>query len=56
VVLEAAREGALAGREQGRADRVALERSDVLAVEAEGELAVALDALAALLGQSGHTP
>ena len=56
VVLEAAREGALAGGEERRADRVALEGRHVLPVERERELAVALDALAALLGQAAHTP
>src|SRR5262245_39274068 len=52
VVLERARERALAGGEQGRADRVSLEAGDRAAVERERDLPVAVDALAALLRQA----
>jgi hypothetical protein len=54
VVLEGAREGALAARVERRADRVTLERLDFTAVERERNLGVTPDALAALLGKAGH--
>ena len=54
VVLEGAREGALAPGEESRPDRVALEAADLLAVEGEGDLAAAHDALVALFGEAGH--
>ena len=54
VVLERAREGAAPRGEQRRADRVALVRGHLLAVEAEAQLAAAIDALAVARGQPAH--
>ena len=54
VVLEAARERPLAGGVQRRADRVALERGDLLAVEVERDRLVAVDQLRGLGRQAGH--
>ena len=54
VVLEAAREHPLAGGVQGRADRVALERLDRLAVEAERDRPLAVDPLAGAGGEAAH--
>ena len=56
VVLEAAGEGPPAGGVQRRADRVALVRGDLLAVERERDLPVAVDHLGGLLRQSPHPP
>jgi hypothetical protein len=53
VVLEASGEDPLALAVEGRGERVALEASDGRAVEGEGHLAVAVDALA-LLGRQPH--
>ena len=55
VVLEAAREDLLAGRVQRRADRVALERLDRLAVEAERDGPRAVDPLAGAAGGGGSS-
>ena len=54
VVLERAREGALAAGEERRPDRVPLEPGDLTPVERERDLRVTVDALAALLGQAAH--
>ena len=54
VVLEAARERALAAGEQGGGDGVARERLDALAVEGEADRPRAVDALAGLGGQAAH--
>ena len=54
VVLEAAREGPLTGRVQGRSDRVPLVGLDALAVERERQRLAAVDALARLLGEPAH--
>ena len=56
VVLEAAREHPTAVGVQRRADRVALERLDGLAVEAERDRAAAVDALAGAGGEAAHCP
>ena len=53
VVLEAARERPLAGGVQRRADRVALERGDALAVEREADRLGAVDPLAGLAVRAG---
>src|SRR5581483_1030340 len=54
VVLEAAAERPLARGVQRRADGVALVGLDLLAVEGEGDLLGAVDALAGLRGQPAH--
>src|ERR1700761_464517 len=54
VVLEAARERALAGRVQRRPDRVALVRLDALAIEREPDDLLAVDPLRRLLRESAH--
>src|SRR5579859_6512375 len=55
VILEAAREGALAGGIQGGGDRVALVGLHLLSVEREAELALAVQALAGLLCEPTHS-
>jgi hypothetical protein len=54
VVLEAAREGALAGGVERRADRVACERRHLPAVEGERDALIAVDQLRRLGSQAGH--
>jgi hypothetical protein len=54
VVLEAARERALAGDVQRGRDRVALEALDIAPVEAEAHGARAVEALAGLFGEPRH--
>ena len=56
VVLEAPREDPMIGRVQRRADRVARERLDPLAVEGERDGPCAVDPLAAAGGEAAHRP